>query len=192
MRLIVGLGNPGSKYEQNRHNVGFHVLDAFAAQQNVQFRKHKLYEVAQCGDVLLMKPTTYMNLSGNAVTSVKTSYAIEELLVVVDDINLPLGEIRLRHRGGYGGHNGLKSVGNSLGSGEFKRLRIGIDVPTSSELRNFVLSNFSAEECGILSHTYAFTTELLTVYVEQDFTGMLSEFSKRKQSYSEQITVQDL
>jgi PTH1 family peptidyl-tRNA hydrolase len=192
MRLVVGLGNPGNRYQNNRHNIGFSVLDAFAADTGQQFKKQKLYWEIQYRDVLLIKPTTFMNLSGNAVTSAKTRHSIDEVLVVVDDIYLPLGEIRLRHRGGSGGHNGLRSVTDSLGSGEFKRMRIGVDAPASSELRDFVLSNFSVEECSILNQTYAFTTELLRCYLDADFDSMLSEFSKRKQSYSEQIAVQDL
>ena len=133
MRLVAGLGNPGSGYRLTRHNVGFMVLDYLTKQRGLVFKKKKLYEFVADKDFLLLKPQTYMNRSGLAFTSVNTSYFIDEMLVIYDDASLPFGEIRFRHKGSAGGHNGLKSIQENLGTNEFKRFRIGIGEPELDE-----------------------------------------------------------
>lgn len=187
MRLIVGLGNPGSKYKNNRHNVGFLILDKIASEQSEIFKKQKNYDYIELSGVILIKPKTYMNLSGNAVTAVKTKYRIDEVLVVVDDIYLPLGEIRIRNSGGLAGHNGMKSIANALGNSNFKRMRIGVGAPGEKALADYVLSNFSKEDNETLDITLTFAKELLSKFIQNDFDEMVKYYSKEKKSYSEDL-----
>jgi PTH1 family peptidyl-tRNA hydrolase len=134
-----------------------------------------------------------MNLSGKAVTAVRTKTRIDDILVIVDDIYLPIGEIRLRGSGGLAGHNGLKSIAEALGTREFKRMRIGVGSPNSKELSDYVLSEFSSNDLRILDQTLSFTSELLEIYISDDFDEMVKYYSKNKKSYSELIMqAQDL
>ena len=168
--LIVGLGNPGKQYAQNRHNVGFMVVEALAERHGLRFaRKHGKAEVADgpiAGRrVLLAKPQTYVNLSGDAVRVLQgfTRLEPERILVVCDDLDLPLGTIRLREQGGSGGHNGLKSIAQQLGTTQFPRLRIGIGRPPDEErlgrdderVTAHVLGNFTTQERGIINEAIA-------------------------------------
>ena len=187
MRLIIGLGNPGEQYKTNRHNLGFMLLDSYCESQKLKFKKDKNYFWVKQDEILFIKPRTYMNRSGVAVTSVLTRNRIEDILVIVDDVNLPLGEIRLRSQGGYGGHNGLKSIGAALGTDNFKRLRIGIDSPRQNDLSDFVLSDFDQHDMKILSEAIDFSRSLLEVYIGADFDQVLNYYSKNKKSYSEKI-----
>jgi PTH1 family peptidyl-tRNA hydrolase len=193
MRLIVGLGNPGKNYQKTRHNMGFMVLDAFFSKIDKQFRKQKNYDFIEYKGVISIKPKTFMNLSGKAVTAVQTKTRIDDILVIVDDIYLPIGEIRLRESGGLAGHNGLKSIAEALGTREFKRMRIGVGSPNSKELSDYVLSEFSSNDLKILDHTLSFASELLETYISDDFDEMVKYYSKKKKSYSELIMqAQDL
>lgn len=187
MRLVVGLGNPGSKYRNNRHNTGFLLLDRFAEKHNLRFRKKPKYEYLKADEVIFIKPETYMNRSGSAVTSILTENRLEDILVIVDDINLPLGEIRLRQQGGFGGHNGLKSIGSALGTDNFKRMRIGINDPAGNNLSDYVLSDFSKKESQILEIVFEFAEILLEEYLNFDFDHMIEKYSRTKKSYSEKI-----
>ncbi|HPR16896.1 MAG TPA: aminoacyl-tRNA hydrolase [Candidatus Cloacimonadota bacterium] len=187
MRLIVGLGNPGNRYKNNRHNLGFLVVDRFAAEHGIKFSKKTNHDFAKTADLIIIKPNTYMNRSGVAVTSVLTNNRLEDILVIVDDINLPLGEIRLRNNGGFGGHNGLKSIGEALGTDNFKRMRIGVGSPQQEDLSDYVLSDFSLEEKQKLQIMTDFAADLLKEYVMYDFDHMVVTYSKLKKSYSEKI-----
>lgn len=191
MKLIVGLGNPGRKYQLNRHNIGFLVLDELLNSWKISFSRKKNYNFARFKNVIFIKPKTYMNRSGEAVKSVMTSYPIEEMLVIVDDINLPFGELRLRKEGGSGGHNGLKSIQNACGSTEYNRMRIGVGAPQGEDLSNFVLSNFSKQETDALASIYDFSKELLLEYIDSDFDKMIEKFSRMKKSYSEKFNSRD-
>lgn len=187
MRLIVGLGNPGSKYRNNRHNTGYLLLDRYAGKHDLKFRRKIKYDFLKSGEIIFIKPVTYMNRSGAAVTSVLTGERLEDILVITDDINLPLGEIRLRRQGGFGGHNGLKSIGSALGTDNFKRMRIGVNDPSGNNLSDYVLSDFSEQESMILRIVFEFADILLEEYVNQDFDHMVEKYSKLKKSYSERI-----
>ncbi len=187
MKLVVGLGNPGKKYKDNRHNVGFLLLDRIAKKNDLLFKKKINYDFAKLNSSIFIKPKTYMNRSGVAVTSILAKHKLDDILVVVDDINLPLGEIRLRSEGGYGGHNGLKSIGNSLGSNEFKRLRIGVGYPNKKDLSEYVLSDFSREENDILKIVLELTEILIEEYINHDFDRMVEKYSVLKKSYSEKL-----
>src|SRR5574344_36623 len=146
MKLVVGLGNPDPKYLKTRHNVGFMVVDSFAKKTGLTFKTVKSFvgETAMGKDYILLKPLTYMNLSGNAVSLVSHYYHVnpQDILVVSDDFNLPFAKIRLRDKGAAGGHNGLKSIISCLNTDEFKRLRIGLGDPGDDSI-DFVLGRFS-------------------------------------------------
>jgi peptidyl-tRNA hydrolase, PTH1 family len=189
MKLVVGLGNPGSNYKNNRHNIGFLFLDNLLKED--KFKKKKNYDFCVKKNTIFIKPKTYMNQSGNAVTAVQTEYRIDDILVIVDDINLPLGEIRLRHGGGSGGHNGLKSITASLGNPDYKRIRIGVNAPDNEDLSDFVLSNFSKPELETLSEVFELTEKLVEEFSEKSFEDSLNMYSKIKKSYSEKTKSQD-
>ena len=152
MKVVVGLGNPGKRYDRTRHNVGYAVVDILAAgtkagkaQNRFQARLVELAEDA--GKVLLVKPETFMNLSGQSVRQVLDFYKLplEDLLVVCDDINLPLGKLRFRARGSHGGHNGLRNIQEHLGTTEYSRLRLGVGAPDEDAV-DHVLGAFRASE----------------------------------------------
>ena len=165
LKLLVGLGNPGLEYHKTRHNVGFMVLEEIAKKNNCNFRESKKLYGKTCeigfgiSKKTLLMPNTFMNESGKSVRSAKDWFNFEahELIVLVDDMDLPLGKIRVRSKGGSGGHNGLKSIINHLGTNEFKRLKIGIGSPSEiqkerkSKTVSHVLGKFSKEENVILS-----------------------------------------
>ena len=165
LKLLVGLGNPGLEYHKTRHNVGFMVLEEIAKKNNSTFRESKkLYgKTCEIGSGIskkrLLMPNTFMNDSGKSVRLAKDWFDFEahQLIVLVDDMDLPLGKIRVRSKGGSGGHNGLKSIINHLGTNEFKRLKIGIGSPSEiqkerkSKTVSHVLGKFSKEESVILS-----------------------------------------
>ena len=156
MFVIVGLGNPGSEYEETRHNVGFSVVDAIAHKESIDVREGsgnylEGFKQIQGADVLIVKPLTFMNNSGDAVRDVVLHYGLElgNVLVVVDDFQIPLGTLRLRRAGSDGGHNGLYSIIYHMQSDEFPRLRCGIgsdSMPKKHEMAQFVLSTFEHNE----------------------------------------------
>ncbi|OQX71444.1 MAG: aminoacyl-tRNA hydrolase [Candidatus Cloacimonas sp. 4484_275] len=187
MKLIVGLGNPGKRYRKNRHNIGFMILDNYAANHELKFKRRLKYNFVWVDDTLLVKPRTFMNNSGNAVLSVLSKYRCEDILVIVDDINLPLGEMRLRRNGSSGGHNGLKSIAAVLGTDNFKRFRIGVGAPEKEILAEYVLSDFSGKEQKILREILNFSETLLEYYIKEDFESLLDHYSRLKKSYSEKI-----
>jgi PTH1 family peptidyl-tRNA hydrolase len=166
--LIVGLGNLGSEYDNTRHNIGFKVLDAFASFLKVQFESSRLAFTAE-GKIknktyFIVKPTTFMNLSGKAVNYYlqQEKIPLSNLLVVTDDISLPVGAIRLRPKGSDGGHNGLKSINEVLGSSNYSRLRFGIgnDYPKGAQV-NFVLGKWTSEELNIILPKIDLATEAI-------------------------------
>ena len=170
--LLVGLGNPGSDYENTRHNIGFMVLDAFikrhmAVKLSSSSFKGELYKYQ---NHFLLKPLTYMNLSGESVVKVKNFYKIEDVVVIHDDLDLPFGTLRFKKGGGHGGHNGLKSIDANI-SKEYIRVRIGIGKPEhKGEVISYVLGKFSKEQLEklpqLLEHTCDSLDFLLTHSLE--------------------------
>jgi len=155
IKLVAGLGNPGKKYDSTRHNLGFMVLDIIARETEAAFRKKKgQYKQASVRianrNILLIKPQTYMNLSGEAVDEALRyhDFEIDKVLVICDDVNLPFGKLRIRHRGSAGGHNGLKSIISEIGSAGFSRLRIGVGLSDNEDkpLAAHVLERFTENE----------------------------------------------
>lgn len=151
--LIVGLGNIGDEYRNTRHNIGFKILDAFAEASNISFSTERYGDIARVRvknkQLILLKPSTYMNLSGNAVRywKDKENIAVDHILVLVDDIAIPFGTIRLKGRGSDAGHNGLKNIAQMLGTDAYPRLRFGIgnDFPRGCQV-DYVLGNFTLDE----------------------------------------------
>lgn len=174
MKLIAGLGNTGEKYLFTRHNAGFMAVDKIAIDNNIQFREEKKLKCflakfkSGAEDVLLIKPTTFMNLSGEAVSAVMNYYKIDvkDILIIYDDISLDLGRMRFRANGSDGGHNGIKSIIKHLGTQNFNRLKIGIgpQPPLPSEV--FVLQNFSAEQLPELKNTITRAAEAAMFSIE--------------------------
>ena len=156
LRLIVGLGNPGREYIDTRHNVGFMIVERLAARERAAFRTEKSWHaaVARAGDLVLCKPLTYMNLSGEAVHPLAQFYKIDaaQMLIVLDDMALPLGKLRLRPDGSAGGHNGLKSIIEHFGTPAVPRLRIGIGA-APGEATGHVLGRFTLEENAALAQS---------------------------------------
>jgi PTH1 family peptidyl-tRNA hydrolase len=159
IRLIVGLGNPGPQYEATRHNVGFWLVDALAARNGGQFRAESKFHGFLCrisfgaADLRLLKPTTFMNRSGQSLASVMRYFdmSADQVLVAHDELDLPVGALRLKHGGGHAGHNGLRDIIQVLGNRDFWRLRIGIDHPGDrSQVVNYVLSRASRDEEGLI------------------------------------------
>ncbi|MCX7760943.1 MAG: aminoacyl-tRNA hydrolase [Hydrogenothermaceae bacterium] len=152
IKAIVGLGNPGEKYKKTRHNIGFMVIDKVAKRLNCGKKKEKAFShLYECNDydVILAKPQTYMNLSGNAVLNIMEDYNLkpEEILVIYDDLDLPLGTVKLRKNGSSGGHRGIKSIIEMIKTENFPRLRVGIGRPQSKEdVADYVLSPFDRDE----------------------------------------------
>lgn len=185
MKLIVGLGNPGRAYERTRHNVGFDVLDALAGRLGVEFRKRLLASVqtaeARIGGaaVLLVKPQSFMNASGPPVASLarKKGVAPQDLVVVVDDVDLPLGKLRIRPKGSAGGHNGLKSLVAHVGSDEFVRVRVGIGRPVPGEMVDHVLSRFRPEEREVMAEAVARAADAVERIVAEGADRAMNEFN---------------
>lgn len=152
MKAIVGLGNPGLDYEDTRHNVGFLLLDQWSKQRQLTFKSRYRGKFAEDRvaheKIYLLKPQTYMNLSGIAVAELVGFYQLDtkDLLIIHDDIDLPLGKLRLRAQGGAGGHNGLKSIQENLGTTEYWRLKIGVGRPEDNDVAGHVLRPFSKKE----------------------------------------------
>lgn len=169
MKLVVGLGNPGTKYETTKHNVGFMCLDYYANQQNESFTFNRKFngETLKIGNLLLLKPHTYMNLSGESVRTIVDYFNIEmeDIMIIYDDLALPLGKIRIREKGGSGGHNGIKSLVQHLHTDEFRRVRIGIDSNPLIEAKDYVLGQFTKEELDVIVETAKNTTNII-----DDFT----------------------
>ncbi len=171
--LIIGLGNPGAQYRQTRHNAGFNVVDAFAKKHQLSFRhtSHLIGDVAQGSvhgkKVLLLLPTTFMNSSGDAARRCIDYFKvpITQVMVVCDDVVLPIGTLRMRSKGSSGGHNGLKSLQAHLNTEYYARLRIGVGGPGSQEMVDYVLGKFSSEEEKILQDVALKAIEVLELWL---------------------------
>lgn len=184
--MIVGLGNPGKRYSKTRHNVGYKVVQNLASKLNLDFiKKSDKYLLAvgknDSTDFTLVLPTTYMNLSGLAIKEFHSNYNFDfkEMLVVCDDINLPLGKLRLRTKGSYGGHNGLFSIINEIQSTEFPRLRIGIGNNfEEGKQAEYVLSEFEDEELNLINDAIEKATIICSQFLEGGVKGALEYFSQ--------------
>ena len=183
MKLVVGLGNPGPQYRDTRHNVGFWVIDELASrwqlQQTWRERDDALY-VKQAGGSVLAKPLTYMNLSGFAVSKLRQFFQVEpaDILVIVDEVALPLGRLRARSRGTAGGHNGLKSVIEQLGTNEFPRLRLGVGRGDGRrDLADYVLSKFDADERETIQAATLRAADAAEMFISEGIARVMNTFN---------------
>ena len=187
MKAILGIGNPGKNYLYTRHNIGFQILDAFARKYNLEFipSKNNYWYVESSLTTFpffLIKPTTYVNNSGLVVLELIEKYklSLNNILVIVDDVNLPLGNIRIRKSGGDGGHNGIKSIIYHTESLEFPRIRVGIaNEEKIDNLADFVLSEFTDKENDILKDSFKIVIELVEHFIIGGTTEMLNYYSKQ-------------
>ena len=184
MKLIVGLGNPGKEYAGTRHNCGFMVIDRLASKLNVDVDQNKfkgLYaKVKYHGeDIILLKPQTYMNLSGESVNAVMNFFKIdkEDLLVIYDDLDMPVGKLRLRKTGSAGGHNGIKNIIAHLNSQDFKRIRVGLDRHKYMNVADYVLSRFSKVESEAIEQGIENAANAVLDYLDNDFNHAMNYYN---------------
>ena len=182
IRLIAGLGNPGAEYVGTRHNIGFMVVDQFAAQFGSTWERSAKWDAltAKCGDVLLVKPLSFMNRSGNPLFAIAQFYKIaaEEILVVLDDFALPLGRLRIRLEGGTGGHNGLESIIVQFGSDQIPRLRIGIGSAPEQGATDYVLGRFFDEEKPLVRSTIDRAVEAVKCAIDNGVLSAMNLFNQ--------------
>ena len=186
MFLIVGLGNPTKQYEKTRHNIGFDVMDALAYKYNISISENK--HKALCGKgviegmkVVLAKPQTYMNLSGESVRELVDYYKIDpesELIVIYDDINLAPGRLRIREKGSAGGHNGIKNIISHLGTQVFPRIRIGVgEKPKGWDLADYVLGRFAKDEEPVIREALDNAAEACGIIVDDEIRTAMNKFN---------------
>ncbi|MBD8071015.1 aminoacyl-tRNA hydrolase [Bacillus sp. PS06] len=186
MKCIVGLGNPGKQYEETRHNVGFKVIDELSNRLNIPLDQSKHKGIYGIGNifgqrVLILKPLTYMNLSGESIRAVLDYYDIEveDLVVIYDDLDLPVGKIRIRTKGSAGGHNGIKSTIAHLGTQEFNRIRIGIDRPKNGmKVPDYVLGRFLEEEVQEVQESVKKSASACEKWLTTPFLQVMNEFNQ--------------
>lgn len=190
MFLIVGLGNTGSQYEDTRHNIGFKVVDNIAKEYNIEINRQKFK--GMCGEgfingekVILLKPTTYMNLSGESIREVVDFYKLsnDDVLVIYDDISLDVGRLRIREKGSAGGHNGIKSIIAHLGTDIFPRIKVGVGQP-NVDLVNYVLGKFTKEEMEVLNESIDASTKAAKEIISNDVKTAMNIYNGFKASKS--------
>lgn len=190
MKLIVGLGNPGKEYENTRHNLGFMFIDKYVKIKNCLEFKNKFsgaYTTFQENGekVILFKPLTYMNLSGKAIKEISDYFhiAIQDILVIYDDKDIPFATLRLRQKGNPGSHNGLKNITLLLNSIEFCRIRIGMGTPYENQsMIDFVLSKFNKDEIETLNKTFDDVAKACDLFIKNDFNMAMNKYNYRKNS----------
>ena len=188
MKLVVGLGNPGRRYDGTRHNIGFDVLDALARRHGLEWETaprgiEALVARWRTADTVIAKPLTFMNLSGAAVVALLQFYKIDpiDLLVVVDDVNIDLARLRSRPSGSAGGHNGLKSVIGSLGSEQFARLRIGVGRGDDRrDLADHVLARFESSERSIVAETVDRSAEAIELFIAEGIGPVMNRYNRKE------------
>jgi PTH1 family peptidyl-tRNA hydrolase len=184
MKIVVGLGNPGRNYNGTRHNVGYAVIDSLASAPSVsRFQSRFQAQVAEFREgsdkVLLLKPETFMNLSGRSVRQAVDFYNLPSgnLLVVCDDINLPLGKLRVRAHGTHGGHNGLRDIQSHLGTTDYARLRVGVGAPKPDEAVDHVLGRFRPSERPVIDEAVALGAQAVMVWVVRGVEACMNEYN---------------
>ena len=195
MKLIVGLGNPGPQYERSRHNIGWMVADAFARKFRIDVATHEKDAMTGQGrvgggSVMVAKPLTYMNLSGEAVRLLVNAYldSAGDLLIVVDDIDLPLGRLRIRPNGSAGTHNGMRSIVESLATEQFPRLRCGVrgaNYAEGARLRDYVLDDFTPDEMPAVERMIERAVDALVLFCRGDLRRAMNEFNRDPEEQQE-------
>ena len=185
MKLVIGLGNPGRQYENTRHNVGFKVIDKLSEELAIPLDRQKFNGIYGMGHisgekVILLKPLTYMNLSGECIRPLMDFYDIstEEIVVIYDDLDLPTGKIRLRSKGSAGGHNGIKSMILHLGTQEFNRIRVGIDRPINGmKITDYVLGTFTQEDMEGINEAINYSAKACEDWLQKNFVQVMNEYN---------------
>ena len=179
-KLVVGLGNPGAKYEMTRHNIGWLVLDKSKFARELVWKEKFKGLFAIRGSVCFLKPLVYMNLSGESVSLLASFYklSLEKILVIYDDIDLPFGTMVLRPGGGTAGHNGLKSLVGKFGDNKFNRLRLGVGRPEYGAVADYVLQKFSTDEMNLLPKFLLQASDAVELYLEQGFEQAAAKYSR--------------
>lgn len=195
VKLVIGLGNPGAEYARSRHNIGWMVVDAFAEKFRIDVSKHEKNALTGTGrvaggSVLVAKPLTYMNLSGDAVALLKNAYAesLDDIIVIHDEIDLPLGRLRIRPNGSAGTHNGMRSVVASLATEQFPRLRFGVRGASYSEtnrLRDYVLDDFDESELPLVKGGIERAVDALVLFARGDLKRAMNAFNRDPQETPE-------
>ncbi len=187
MKMIVGLGNPGTEYENTRHNTGFKVIDEIAALWHVSVDKKKgksLYGVYGTGEdrVVLLKPQTYMNLSGESLRQMMDFYKIlpEDIIVIYDDMDLPLGSVRLRAKGSAGSHNGMKSILQHAGTNEIKRIRVGVGSHGFADAKDYVLGHFTKEDSEEITKAVRYAANAAIDAMMKPFERVMNDYNKKQ------------
>lgn len=186
MKLIVGLGNPGREYEKTRHNIGFQMIDKFAKELGVSINKSKfngLYgEVLINGEkVVLLKPQSYINLSGEVIRSFVDFYkiSINDILIIHDDLDLSVGTYKIKQKGSSGGHNGLKNIELHLGTQEYKRIKVGISNNKNIDTKDYVLGKISKEETEKIVEVQNIVLSILNDYFKISFSDLMAKYNHR-------------
>lgn len=187
MKLIIGLGNPGKQYDHTHHNVGFDTIDILADKWNVEMNQTKFNGLFGTvhrpeGKVVLLKPLTYMNLSGESVRPLMDYFDIEleDIVVIYDDMDLEKGKLRLRQKGSAGGHNGIKSLIQHLGTQEFNRIRLGIDrPPVGMKVPDYVLSRISKVEQPLLEEAFHKAADACEYWLGKSFNEVMNKFNQK-------------
>ena len=184
MKLIVGLGNPGNVYKNTRHNIGFMVLDKIANKLNESFNKENFsgkYFMTNINEekIIFLKPQKYMNLSGEVVRDFVSYYKINlsDIIIVVDDLDLPTGKIRLRTHGSSGGHNGLKNIFSNLGTDNIKRIKIGISNTKNIDTKDYVLGNIKSGEKKLIDDTILKVSDIIIETITSDFDKLMAKYN---------------
>lgn len=186
MKLIVGLGNPGKEYENTRHNIGFMFIDEYAKEKGLVINKKKfngLYvDFINNGEkTILLKPQTYMNLSGEAVSAFIDFFkiSIEDILIISDDLDLAIGKYKLRPTGSSGGHNGLKNIEKHLSTQNYKRLKIGISNDKDIDTKDYVLGNISKENKQVIDDLKKIVNNILDDFYKLDFEKLMAKYNHK-------------
>lgn len=182
MKLIVGLGNPGKKYRETKHNIGFMCVDAYAHKHNLSLTFDKKFhgDIVKTQTYILLKPHTYMNLSGISIQAVVDYYDIEidNILIIHDDLDLPTAKIRLRYQGSAGGHNGLKSIIGSLQTDAFKRVKIGIDNQSNIDTKDYVLGKFVKKDIVDIEISIQHTLDIIDLFIKDiPYTDIMNKYN---------------
>ena len=187
MKCIVGLGNPGRKYAKTRHNIGFMAIEELLERNGWKLDKSKfngIYCLERLGGekIILLEPQTYMNLSGECIRPLLEFYEIDlkDLVVIYDDLDLPCGQVRLREKGGHGGHNGIRSMIDQLGTKEFKRIRLGIGRPAGSRaVADYVLGTFPKEEMEDVGVSIKLAADACEAFLEKPWPDVMTAFNSK-------------
>lgn len=186
MKLIVGLGNPGQKYQHTRHNIGFMFIDYIVNKYKLKYKLKYNGEYTEIifnnEKVILLKPQKYMNLSGEVVKKYIDYFKInlDDILIIVDDLNLELGNIKVKYKGSSGGHNGLQNIQENIGTDNYKRFRIGISFPGNTNMVNYVIENFSISQINKIKKIISQAPIIVDDFTKLSFDNFMNKYNKRE------------